>query len=163
MAIRYWFCSLSVKLPGCCWYRCAQREWEIWISRCRGWLVWWWRSGFFFLTPRQTAAATTPTGTLIYPMTCGIRIAQRIVIDESILVPRLDALALHRHDGIRLRPASQRAVVPAGVEEVQADASFFDLTRESPVGGDAGQGVSRFSPRPCISVRSAYPRPAGRR
>ncbi len=41
-----------------------------------------------------------------------IVIAQRIVIDKRVPIPRLDTLALHRHDGIGLRPASQRAVVP---------------------------------------------------
>ncbi len=79
-------------------------------------------------------------------MTRGVIIFYWVIINVSISIPRLDALATHRHDGIRLRPASQRAVVPACVEEVQADASFFDLTRESPVGGEAGQGVSRLAP-----------------
>ncbi len=99
-----------------------------------------------FLTSRQAAPTPTPAGPLIYPVTRGIRIVQRIVIDKSIPVPRLDALALHRHDGIWLRPASQRAVVPAGVEEVQSYGRFAQLTCILPLGRRGAGGVAGLAP-----------------
>jgi hypothetical protein len=52
-------------------------------------------------------------------------------------------------------------VIPAGVEEVQPDAGFLDLTRIAPVGGEAGQGVSRLAPRPVAQFSQLVPTGVG--
>jgi hypothetical protein len=81
------------------------------------------------------------------PMSCGIIVPQRIVVDVRISLPRLRALALLGDQAVGLGEAAQEGVVPSCVVKVQAEVGGVGVLAGVLVaGGGAAPIIARFAP-----------------
>lgn len=74
-------------------------------------------------------------------------IADRIIVDKRVPVPSLRPLCGGGDDRVGREEASQRAVIPARVEEVNAEAGFFALSRKLVVRVETAESIPCFAKR----------------
>lgn len=74
-----------------------------------------------------------------------IRIADGIIIDKRVPIPGLRPLRGGGDDRVGLEEASQRAVVPTRLEEVNAEAGFLALSRKFVVRVEIAVSIPRFA------------------